>query len=140
MQDQNNSRDCDGPGTKSQSTLLDIRVKMDTRIFENQAPREWKNLKRQAQLVANEIYSIKGWRFDKARMMVGLAYAETALNHEDGHETLFFSLDWAHSGVYDRFDRLQIMVSEKGKTVNAYHGWKSMWRRFQDGSLAEIIV
>jgi len=117
----------------------DIRVKFDYRLVREVSPNELDQLRNRAQTVAHTIYQKLGWNFHLKKLMVGFSYAE-AMKSKNKKDTLFFSVDWASSGIADNVGRRTCLKSEQRVGTHSYHSWNKMWHRYENNTLDEIIT
>ena len=124
---------------KDKGDLSDIRVKFDYRLMREKSQNDLDDMHHAAQLVAYDIYEKLGWNFHLENLMVGFSYAKAKKSYT-GTRTLFFSIDWATSGITDNLNRRSCLTSEQGLGVHAYHSWDKMWTRYKNKTLDEIIA
>ncbi len=129
------------PNKKKQDKgrIDDIRVKFDYRLFLEKSPIEMSELHEQAQFVAHDIYKKLDWNFHLENLMVGLSYGR-AKKSKTGKQTVWFSIDWATSGISDNVLRRTCLRSEQQVGTHSYHSWDKMWSRFKNDTLDDIIV
>ena len=118
--------------------ISDIRVKLDYNLIQTKSPVELKSLVAKAQRIAYEISELQGWDFQLGMLMVGLSYCETMMANNK-EPTLFFSIDWAHSGHEDREDRRKILRSNRKGIYYTYHGWADLVQAWNRGDLADKV-
>ena len=124
---------------KDVGSVRDIRVRFDYRLMRELSQNELDEMYHRAQLVAYDIYERLGWKFHLEKLMVGFAYAK-ALKSSEKKNTLFFSVDWATSGIADNVNRRMCLLSEQRVGTHSYHSWQKMWHRYKNDTLGEIVT
>jgi len=118
--------------------MSNIKVEVDYDMTQTMSPVKIKEMVDRARDIASEIYRIKGWKFNKSSMCIGLRSFPTMMDHQQ-RESVWFDLVWASTGMERDVERTTVINSVKGNP-RSYGGFKRLSKAFDKGTLHKIIV
>ena len=118
--------------------MSNIKIEVDYDMIQTMSPVEVKSMVDKARDIASEIYRIKGWKFNKKSMCIGLRSFPTMLDHEQ-RESIWFDLVWASTGMQRDVKRTTVINSVNGN-LRSYGGFKRLSKAFDKGTLHNIII